>query len=129
MIDAVAEIGDQLHLFARLGDQPGVDAVGDGRHQHIGGAHRLDEFLVGRGFVAHIEARIEQLAHAGFDYLGEPTCHHDERLLLRHLRVRLPEQNRHFRIRKTTIPIRRFYRRRRPAFRAPARRQRVSTRY
>ncbi len=120
MIDAIAEIGDQLHLLAGLGDEPGINAIGDGRHEHVGGPHGLDEFFVGRGLVAHIEARIEQLAHAGFDDLGEPTCHHDERLLFRHLRVRLPDQIRYSRIRKRKFPIRRIFRRRRRAFGAPA---------
>ncbi len=50
----------------------------------------LDELLMGRRLVAHIEARVEKLAHAGLDHLGEPTCHHDERLLFRHFPLRPP---------------------------------------
>ena len=43
MIDPIAEIGDQPHLFAGLGDHGGVDLVGDGGHQNVGLAHRLDD--------------------------------------------------------------------------------------
>ena len=43
IVDAVAEIGDQLELLAGLAEHRGVDAVGDGRHQHVGGLHRLGE--------------------------------------------------------------------------------------
>ena len=38
IVDAVAEIGDQLELFAGLRQHRGVDPVGDGRHQDVGGA-------------------------------------------------------------------------------------------
>ena len=44
IVDAVAEIGDQLELLAGLAEHRGVDPVGDGRHQHVGGLHRLGEF-------------------------------------------------------------------------------------
>ena len=43
MVDAVAEIGDQLHLLAGLGDHAGIDLVGDGRHEDVGLAHRLGD--------------------------------------------------------------------------------------
>jgi hypothetical protein len=35
VVDAGAEVGDQLQLLARLRDQLGVDLVGDGRAQHV----------------------------------------------------------------------------------------------
>ena len=44
IVDAVAEIGDQLEPLAGLIDHLGVDLVGDGRHQHVGALRRLDEF-------------------------------------------------------------------------------------
>jgi hypothetical protein len=36
IVDAVAEIGDQLQLLAGLRSMRLVDPVGDGRHQHVG---------------------------------------------------------------------------------------------
>ena len=36
MVDAVAEIGDQLEVRPGLGEEIGVDLVGHGRHQHVG---------------------------------------------------------------------------------------------
>ena len=44
LVDAVAEIGDQLEVVAGLRDQRGVDAVGDGRHQHVGFLDRGHQF-------------------------------------------------------------------------------------
>ena len=43
IVDAIAEIGDQLELLAGLAEHRGVDAVGDGRHQHVGDLHRFGE--------------------------------------------------------------------------------------
>ena len=67
MVDAVAEIGDQLHLLAGLGDHAGVDLVGDGRHQDVGLADRLDEVALAHRLVFDVEARVEQFAHARLD--------------------------------------------------------------
>ena len=36
IVDAVAEIGDELHLLAGMAQRVGVDAVGDRRHEHVG---------------------------------------------------------------------------------------------
>ena len=65
IVDAIAEIGDQLQVVAGLGDHVGVDPVGDGRHQHVGVLHRLDQSRPGSSAVVEIEARVEQLAHPG----------------------------------------------------------------
>ena len=45
IVDAGAELGDQLELRAGLAQSAPVDAVGDGRHQHVGGLDRLDQLL------------------------------------------------------------------------------------
>ena len=84
MIDAIAEIGDQLHLLARLGDHAGADLVGDGGHEHVGLAHRLGDFALAHRLVVDIEARVEQFAHPRFDKIGQPARHDDEGFLLGH---------------------------------------------
>ena len=70
MIDAVAEIGDQLHVFAGLGNDVRIDMVGDRRHEHVGLAHRLGDFRFGHGLIIEIELRVEQFAHPGLDGFG-----------------------------------------------------------
>ncbi len=47
IVDAVAEIGDQLELVAGLAEHRGVDAVGDGRHQHVGDLGGLGKLAPG----------------------------------------------------------------------------------
>ena len=81
IVDAVAEIGDQLELLAGLAEHRGVDAVGDGRHQHVGGLHRLGELGLAHRLVVEIEPRVEQLAHAGLDAVGQLARDDDQRLL------------------------------------------------
>ena len=71
MIDPIAEIGDQLHLLAGLGDHGRVDLVGDGRHQNVRLAHRLDDIGLRHRLVFEVEASVEQLAHAGLDKLRQ----------------------------------------------------------
>jgi hypothetical protein len=86
MVDAVAEIGDQLEPVAGLGQHRGVDAVGDGRHQHVGGLCRLGELGLRHRLVVEVEPRVEQLAHAGLDALRQLARDHDQgRLGFRHL--------------------------------------------
>ena len=45
----------------------GIDAVRHRGHQHVGALHRLGQIGLAHGLVVEIEARIEQLAHAGLD--------------------------------------------------------------
>ena len=90
MIDAVAEIGDQLHLFAGLGDHAGVDDVGDGGDEHVGLAHRVDELALAHRLVVEVEPRVEQLAHARLDEVGQLAGDDDEGLLLRHQALSSP---------------------------------------
>ena len=86
MIDAIAEIGDKPHLLAGLGDHRGVDRVGDGWYQNIGFAHRLDDLGLRHWLVFEVEASVEQLAHAGFDEVGQPPRHHHKGFFLGHER-------------------------------------------
>ena len=86
IVDAGAEIGDQMQLLARLRDHMGVDAVGDGGDQHVGGLHRLDDLLRRHRRIVEIEAHVEQFAHARLDALGELAGDHNDRLLPGHSR-------------------------------------------
>ena len=40
----VPKLAISFSAVAGLGDHVGVDVVGDGRHEHVGLFHRLDEF-------------------------------------------------------------------------------------
>jgi hypothetical protein len=46
IVDAVAEIRDQPELAVGLLEQVFADCVGNGRHEHVGRAHRLGNLLV-----------------------------------------------------------------------------------
>ena len=79
IVDAGAEIGDQLQLaVGLLGDQ-GVDAVGDGGDQHVGGAHGLGQLRRRHRLVVQVQPRVEQFAHAGFDRFRQLAGDDDER--------------------------------------------------
>ena len=80
VVDAVAEIGDQLELLAGLAQHRPVDVVGYGRHDHVGDLGGLDELRLAHRLVVGIEPRIEQLAHARFDAVRQPAGDHDQRL-------------------------------------------------
>jgi hypothetical protein len=66
VVDAIAEIGDQLHLRAGLLDQRRVDLVGHGGHQNIGRTHGRNQFGLGARLVVDVEFGVKQLAHARF---------------------------------------------------------------
>ena len=82
IVDAVAEIGDQLQLAIGLFEQRFGDLVGDGRHQHIGRAHRVGDLLWRQRRIVEIESRVEQLAHAGLDRVRQLARDDNERLFL-----------------------------------------------
>ena len=82
MVEAVREAGDQLQLLARLGEDGAVDAVGDGRHQHVGHFHCLDQLGRRHRPVVDVELSVEQFAHARLDRVGQPARDDDQRLLL-----------------------------------------------
>ena len=82
VVDAVAEIGDQLEVFAGSGDQRLVYPVGDGRHQHVGFLHRRRQLLARHRLVVDVQARVEQLAHARLDRVRQFARDDDERLFL-----------------------------------------------
>ena len=68
IVDAGAEIGDQLELLGPAWSMHrAVDAVGDGRHQHVRLLDGVDQLGLAHRPVVDVEARVEQLAHAGFD--------------------------------------------------------------
>ena len=86
IVDAVAEIGDQLELLARLREHRGVDAVGDGRHQHVGGFYRFGQLGLRHRLVVGIEPGVEKFPHAQLDVVGQLAGDDDQRLFgLRHV--------------------------------------------
>ncbi len=89
IVNAVAEIGDQFHLVARLLDQRRVDAVGNSRHEDVGDAQRLRQFGPRHGLVGFVQAGVEQFAHPRLDHIGELAGHDDQRLLAQHRPVSL----------------------------------------
>ncbi len=97
VVDAVAEIGDQLQSLAGLAEHGSVDVVGDRRDDDVGGLRRLDELRLTHRLVVGIEAGVEQFAHAHFDAVRQPAGDHDQRLLARRhllpLRADRPERN------------------------------------
>ncbi len=67
MVEAVAEIGDQLEPVPGFAEDGGVDVVRHRGHQHIGHRHRLGEIGLAHRHVVKVQAGIEQLAHACLD--------------------------------------------------------------
>ena len=88
IVDAVAEIGDQLQVRPGLGEERGVDLVGHGRHQHVGGLHRLDQLGRRQRLVVDVEPGVEELAHARLDHVRQAAGDDDDRSFLH--RFRLP---------------------------------------
>ena len=84
VVDAVAEVGDELHLLARRPDDLGVDPVGNRRHQHIGRLQGLHQLRTAHWPVGVVQARVEQFAHARFDHVRKLARHDDRRLLAAH---------------------------------------------
>ena len=86
IVDAIAEIGDQLELLARFAEHRGIDSVGDGRHQHVGGFNRFGKLALRHRLVVGIEPGVKKFPHPQLDGIGQLTRHNDQRLLaLRHL--------------------------------------------
>ena len=71
IVDAGAELGDQLQVRPGLAQHAAVDAVGHGRHQHVGGLGRLDQLLARERPVIEIEACVEQLAQPRLNDVGK----------------------------------------------------------
>ena len=85
IVDAVAEIGDQLELLAGLGEHGSVDLVGHRRHQHVGGPDRLGQLGRRHRLVVRVEPGVEKFPHAQLDLVGQLAGHDHQRLLrLRH---------------------------------------------
>ena len=70
-----------------------VDPVGDGRHQHVGRLHRLDQFGLAHRLVVGVEARVEQFAHPRLDHVGQFARHDDEGFALAHSGPCLPKRS------------------------------------
>lgn len=60
IVDAGAELGDQLQLRTGLCQQAAVDPVGDGWHQNVGLAHGGGQLRRAHGIVGRVEPDIEQ---------------------------------------------------------------------
>ncbi|KGM90020.1 Uncharacterized protein rosmuc_00619 [Roseovarius mucosus DSM 17069] len=66
-------VGDQLEPVPGLGDQAGVDPVGQGRHQNIRLLDRAGQFLACHGRVRLAQANIKKFAHPRLDRLGQAS--------------------------------------------------------
>ena len=80
IVDAVAEIGDQLQPLAGLAEHRAVDVIGHRRHDDVGGLGGVDQLRLAHRLVVGIEPRVEQFAHAHFDAVRQPAGDHDQRL-------------------------------------------------
>ena len=80
IVDAVAEIGDQLQPLARLAEHRAVDVIGHRRHDDVGGLGGGDQLGMAHRLVVGIEPGVEQFAHAHFDAVRQPPGDHDKRL-------------------------------------------------
>ena len=69
-----------LSCSPALRQHRGVDPVGHGRHQHVGGFHRLDQLRLRHRLVVGIEAGVEKLPHAHLDAVGQLARDDDQRL-------------------------------------------------
>ena len=92
IVHPIAEIGNELHLLARLGDQRGVNPVCDGGHKHISLAHGLSQLGGRHRLVIQVEPHIKQFAHARFNDVGQFSCHYDQRFFLAHAGLLPPLQ-------------------------------------
>ena len=82
MIDAVAEIGDELEIGPGFCQQIGVDLIRQGRHQNVRVRQRSGKLLRGELPVFQIEPGVEQLAHPGLDDVRQAAGHDDDGSLL-----------------------------------------------
>ena len=82
IVDAVAEIGDHAQLAVGMLEHLLVDHVGDGRHQHVGGADRVRDLFRRHRRIVEIQPRVEQLAHPGLDRVRQLAGDDDERFFL-----------------------------------------------
>ena len=84
IVDAIAEIGDEFHLRPGEFNELGIDPVGHGWNDHLGGVQGFGESAARHWLVVDVEPRIEQLAHAGFNDAGQFAGHDNERLFPAH---------------------------------------------
>ncbi len=71
MIDAGPERGDQLELRPSLGDEVGIDSIGNGGRQHIGALDRVHEGVATHRLIRKVELGVEQFSHPGLHLVGE----------------------------------------------------------
>jgi hypothetical protein len=86
VVDAVAEVGDQLEVRASLLEGGGVNSIGHRWNQDIGGLQRRGDLGLAHRLIVDVQPRFEQLAHAGFDAVRQlPRDDHQGFLGFRHL--------------------------------------------
>ena len=71
MIDANAEIRDELKSRAGLCNKISIDHVGNRRRKHVGGYHRLLKRSTRHGGTAQVDLGIEQFAHPVHHMIGQ----------------------------------------------------------
>ena len=71
MVDAGAEVGDQLELWSSRLDDLCIDAIGHGRGEDVGPPDSVDERRCAHRPVLQIQLRIKQLPHPRLDRIGK----------------------------------------------------------
>ena len=93
VVDTRAEGGDQAEVRAGLGQHAGIDPVGHGRDQDVGLLDRLDQLGLAHRPILDVQARPEELHHAGLDNVREPARDDHQGFVLRHLSVPTLEES------------------------------------
>jgi hypothetical protein len=78
VVDTGPEIGDQLQVGSGLRQDGPVDAVGHRRDQDLRSLNGSYHLRLRQRVVVNVQSRVEQLAHAGFDDVGQLTRDNDD---------------------------------------------------
>ena len=84
IVDAGAELRDQLEVGTRLAQHGPIDAVGHRRHEHVGRLHRLNQLVPRKRPVLEVEPRVEQFPEPCLHDVWELARDDNERSIRSH---------------------------------------------